>query len=92
VIQIVSLLGSLLIVGAFAANQFGRLGSFSLPYVVLNAVGSAVLVVVAVVEEQWGFLLLEGVWTIVSFYSLVRLLRGGNGRPDRAAGASGGVH
>ena len=74
-IQFVSLVGSLLILAAFAANQFGRLGSATMPYVLLNLVGSFILSVIAVVEEQWGFLLLEGVWTLVSAFSLLRLLR-----------------
>lgn len=71
-IQIVSLVGSLLILAAFTANQLGRMTADERRYTVLNLVGSTVLAVVALAEEQWGFLLLEGVWAVVSFYALLR--------------------
>jgi hypothetical protein len=48
----------------------------SYAYLVLNLVGSAVLAYLAVIEEQWGFLLLEGVWALVSAWSLGRVVRG----------------
>ncbi|MEO8889477.1 MAG: hypothetical protein ABI301_03125 [Jatrophihabitantaceae bacterium] len=37
----------------------------------LNEIGSAVLATCAVIDRQWGFLLLEGVWAIVTAASLV---------------------
>jgi len=45
-------------------------------YLALNLVGSAILAVLALVESQWGFLLLEGVWAIVSAWSLARATPG----------------
>ena len=71
-IQIVSLVGSLLILAAFSANQLGRMTAQQRSYTWLNFVGAGILAVVALVEEQWGFLLLEGVWTLVSAYALLR--------------------
>lgn len=70
--QVVQVAGALLILVAFAAAQFNRLDVESKPYLWLNLVGSIILAVLAFVEEQWGFLLLEGVWAIVSAYSLMR--------------------
>ena len=75
--QVISVGGSLLILAAFVGNLFGKVRTNGLPYIVLNVVGSAILSTIAVLEEQWGFLLLEGVWTIVSVYGLVRLVRAG---------------
>lgn len=73
--QIVSVLGSLQILGAYVASQSGRLDSRSRLYSALNFVGSALLTVVAIIEAQWGFLLLEGVWALVSLVALLRPTR-----------------
>jgi hypothetical protein len=75
--QIVQIIGALLILAAFAAAQFGRLDVESKAYLWLNLVGSIVLAALALHEEQWGFLLLETVWAIVSAYSLIRGPRAG---------------
>jgi hypothetical protein len=74
--QLVQIGGSLLILAAFAASQAGRLPIDSQLYLVLNFVGSAILAVLAWIDQQWGFLLLESVWAVVSLYSLVQLMRG----------------
>ena len=79
-LQIVSVLGALAILAAYAASQFGLLGPSNLTYSALNFAGSAVLTAIAVVEVQWGFILLEGVWALVSLWGMIAILRGG--RPD----------
>lgn len=73
--QGVQLVGAVLILAAFAGTQFGRLDPYSLSYLVLNLVGSAILAVLAAIESQYGFLLLEGVWAIVSAWSLAGAFR-----------------
>jgi membrane-bound ClpP family serine protease len=71
--QVVQIVGALLILAAFAAVQFERMRPDSRLYLALNLFGSAILAVLAVSAEQWGFVLLEGVWAIVSGWGLVSL-------------------
>jgi hypothetical protein len=47
-------------------------------YLALNLIGSVVLAILAWVESQWGFLLLEFVWAIVSAWGLAVALRASN--------------
>jgi hypothetical protein len=74
--QLAQVLGAVLILAAYAAAQLGVWNQRSRIYLVLNLVGSAVLAVLAWHEEQWGFLLLEAVWALVSLGGLLQVLRG----------------
>ena len=60
---IVQVLGSLLIL-------IGKLKTTSLSYLLLNAIGALILGIDAFVGKQWGFVLLEGVWSIVAIHGL----------------------
>lgn len=72
--QLVQAVGSILVLAAFAFAQLRGLDQKSRSYLILNAVGAAALACDALVERQWGFVLLEGVWAIVSGGSLARVL------------------
>lgn len=74
--QILQVIGALLILSGFALSQFGLLDQRSYPYLVVNLIGSAILAWLAWLDAQWGFLLLEGVWAIVSLWGIVAKLRG----------------
>ena len=68
--QIAQVAGALLILSAYAASQFGRLRADSRPYLLLNIAGSGILAVLALGGRQWGFVLLEGMWVLISLWGL----------------------
>ena len=73
--QAAQIVGALLILSAYVLAQFRVLDQQSWWYLWLNLVGAGALTVLAWHERQWGFLLLEGVWTIVTAWSLFERLQ-----------------
>jgi hypothetical protein len=73
-LQLLSIAGALLILLPFAGSQLGRLSPHSLAYQLMNLVGAASLTTVAVIEVQLGFILLEGVWTLMSVIGLWKVI------------------
>jgi len=57
---------------SFTLSQMGRLDSRARSYLLLNLTGSLTLAGDAAVTSQWGFLLLEGAWAVVSAIGLIR--------------------
>jgi hypothetical protein len=72
-LQVVGLVGALLILVPFAAVQLGRMRTETWAYQLFNLSGAGMLTVVAAVESQYGFLLLEGVWALMSLVGLRRV-------------------
>jgi len=68
--------GAALILIAFVSAQRHLMDVTSWSYLALNAVGSVVLGIDALVDRQWGFFLLESVWALFSFLGILRKLRG----------------
>lgn len=75
--QLVSLAGAALILAAYLALQRGWLPREDRRYNALNFVGSALLAWVAVGDGNWGFIVLEGAWALLSLPPLVRPPRSG---------------
>jgi hypothetical protein len=70
--QAISVAGALLILAAYAGHQFGLIDRTHPAYSWMNLIGALVLTVIAYRAGQWGFVLLEGVWAVVSVPSLIR--------------------
>jgi len=84
-LAILQLLGAMMVLAGFAMVQFGVVRATSVRYLALNLAGSAILAVLALPERQWGFLLLEGVWALVSAHGLWAATRRRRRDVDRRA-------
>ena len=73
--QVVQVAGALMVLSAFVGAQHGVLHTRSRVYLVLNVLGAGTLTVLAALDRQYGFLLLEGVWTLVSLWALGKSAR-----------------
>ena len=73
--QAVQMVGAVLVLVAFVLAQRHRLTTDSPTYLALNAIGTGILAVVAGVNRDIGFTLLEGTWAVVSAIGLARSLR-----------------
>lgn len=80
--------GALGILVPFALHQFRVTSQHSWLYLWLNLAGATILTVLAVMESQWGFVILQGVWALAALRGLVLrgLVRAAPTRPppDRA--------
>lgn len=75
IIQLISVAAALVVLFAYWMQQQGRWAAQNRWYLACNAVGTLILTVVAWVGTQWGFVLIEGIWAMLSFRSLLRVLQ-----------------
>jgi hypothetical protein len=78
-IQTVSVIGAVMVLVAYAMIQIGQWKELDAGYLVLNVVGSLLLGVVAVVERQVGFVILEFAWTGLGVIGVVRAIQARSG-------------
>ncbi len=71
-IQVVSVTGDVMIIGAYLALQRGWWKSHTRPYLWMYLIGASLLAAVAVWDRSLGFILLEVTWALVSLSSLLR--------------------
>lgn len=72
IVQAVSLVAACVVLFAFYMQQQGRWAATERRYLACNFVGTAVLTGVAWIGSQWGFVLVEAIWALVSLRGLVR--------------------
>jgi hypothetical protein len=84
-IQVIGMVGAALILAPFAAIQMRRLETETWSYQLLNLVGASLLTVIATLERQYGFIVLEGVWAVMSLIGVRRVWLGASGDANGSA-------
>lgn len=74
-IVILEFAGALGILVPFALFQLGRVSQHGVVYLIANGAGATLLTVVAYLGDQWGFVILQGVWALAAFLGILRWWR-----------------
>ena len=69
--EVIGFIGMVMILFAFIMNQTHRWKDTSLQYDIVNAVGSLLLIIYALFLESIPFLVLNGIWALVSVRDVV---------------------
>lgn len=71
----IGFIGILQILLAYILNVIGKIKSDDLAFILLNLVGASMACLASILMEYFPFIILEGVWTIVSLVSLIKYKR-----------------
>jgi len=64
-----------MVLSAYFFLQTGSLKNTAYPFLFLNLIGGALLFVASAVTGQLGLILLEGTWTAISAYALMKKIK-----------------
>lgn len=73
--QVLSVVGALMVLTAYALIQSGIWRELDAGYLALNIIGSLLLGVVAIEDQRVGFILLEFAWAGLGFIGVVRAVK-----------------
>ncbi len=74
-VQIISSIGAFCCLLGYVGHQLRWMDANKIFYNVLNIIGAGILAYIAFRPFQAGFFIMEGVWAIVSFYTLIKSLK-----------------
>jgi len=75
VVDWIGFIGVFQILLAYFLNIVGILPNKKLGFILLNLIGSSMACLASALLDYWPFIVLEGVWALVSLYALIRYIR-----------------
>jgi hypothetical protein len=71
----IGFLGVFQILLAYVLNALGKTSNKSLLFILLNFAGATMACIASILLNYWPFIILEGIWSLVSAYSLIAHLK-----------------
>jgi hypothetical protein len=68
----IGFIGVFQILLAYILNVFGRIEKRSLSFILLNLIGAAMACLASILLDYMPFIILEGVWALVSLFALIK--------------------
>ena len=68
----IGFIGVFLILLAYILNVIGKLKNKDLTFILLNLIGAGMACIASILLKYLPFIILEGVWTVVSLISLLK--------------------
>jgi len=68
----IGFIGVFQILLAYMLNVTGKVSHKDLSFILLNLIGAGMACLSSILLNYWPFIILEGVWTIISFISLLK--------------------
>lgn len=65
-------IGVFLILLAYFLNVVGKISNKDLSFILLNLIGAGMACLASIILNYVPFIILEGVWTLISFISLIK--------------------
>jgi len=71
-------LGVFQILLAYFLNVIGKVSTTHLSFILLNLIGASMACLASIFLKYWPFIILEGIWVLVSFISLSKHFKSKN--------------
>ena len=68
----IGFIGVFMILLAYFLNITGKISINQLSFILLNLVGAGMACLASILLNYWPFIVLEGIWTLVSLYTLLK--------------------
>ena len=73
--DLVGTIGVAIVLLAYFLNTLGMIPRNGMLFYVLNIIGAALACYASLLIDYWPFVILEGTWTLVSIYGMMRTMK-----------------